>query len=138
MAYKLKTTATDENVVGFLNTVDPKEKREDCLRLLDMMQDITGEKAVLWGKIIGFGKYKYKASSYDAEYLKTGFAPRAAGISVYLMTGYEDYSKYLTKLGKHKKGKSCLNIKKLEDLDLEVLKTMIKLDWDKMSERYPD
>ncbi|PHR92121.1 MAG: hypothetical protein COA69_08925 [Robiginitomaculum sp.] len=134
-----KTQATDGPVEDFLKTIEPQQKREDCFALLTMMKDITGLTPKMWGKaIIGFGDYHYKYDSgREGDSFRTGFSPRAQYLSVYIMPGYENYSQPLARLGKHKKGKSCLNIKRLSDIDCDVLHEIIADGFAVMAKRYP-
>tara|TARA_B110000858_G_scaffold3502_1_gene4054 strand:- start:24742 stop:25164 length:423 start_codon:yes stop_codon:yes gene_type:complete len=131
-----KTTASPE---AFLQTVEPKPKREDCLTLLSLMTDITGQQAKMWGPaIIGFGDYHYKYDSgREGDFFRTGFAPRAQNLTVYIMPGYQDFSEELSRLGKHKLGKSCLYIKRLADIDQIVLREIIEKGLLILEEKHP-
>ena len=134
----LKTIPTDKDVITFLKEVEPPVKREDCLYLLKMMEHLMGEKPKMWGpSIIGFGQYHYKyESGREGDFLLTGFSPRKQHIVVYCMTGYEKYPDLMQQLGKYKTGKSCLYIKKLADIDLEVLSKVIKISAEDTLKRY--
>jgi len=126
---EIKTKATSESVKDFLNTVEPEEKRVDSFALLEMFEEITGEKAVMWGtSIIGFGKYHYKSerSSQEGDWMLVGFSPRKQNLTLYIIRGFKDKQEMLTKLGKHKTSVGCLYIKRLSDVDLDVLKTLVK------------
>jgi len=105
-----KTKPTDVAVTDFLATVDHKTRAADAHVLLELFTDWTGWKAQMWGPtIIGFGSYYYKYDSgHEGDYLVTGFSPRKASMSIYIMPGYRDMSDKLERLGKHKIGKSCL------------------------------
>lgn len=111
----------------FLNEVKGEQKREDSFALLDMMEKITGCKAKKWGtSIVGFDRYHYKyASGREGDWPITCFSPRKNELSIYIMNGFDSYKKQIKKLGKHKKGKSCLYIKKLSDVNLVVLEEII-------------
>ena len=124
---ELKTQPTDQRVEDFLNTIDDEQKRNDAFALLEFMKEITGEEPVMWGPgIIGFGSYHYKyASGREADWMLTGFSPRKNNLTLYIMQGFDNYEHHLTQLGKHKTGKSCLYVKRLEDLDLDVLRKLI-------------
>jgi len=92
------------------------------------MQNATGETPILWSNsIIGFGikRYKSPATGREVDWLKMGFAPRKANLSVFISVGIKEHAEALAKLGKHKTGVGCLYINKLNDIDLEVLKGMI-------------
>ncbi|MFG6147409.1 DUF1801 domain-containing protein [Halobacillus sp. B23F22_1] len=126
--YELKTKENDGNVIEFLEKVDNPKKRDDAYKLLDIFTETTGYKAKMWGtSIIGFGSYHYKyKSGHEGEFLLVGFSPRKASLSLYFATGDPDREELLKDLGKHKTGKACVYVNKLEDIDLEVLKTLIK------------
>lgn len=133
---ELKTKPTENDVVEFLNTVENETKRADSFKVLDIMRDVTGHDPVMWGdSIIGFGTYRYKyASGRKAEWFLTGFSPRKQSLTLYIMSGFSEYDQLLEKLGKHSTGKSCLYVKKLEDIDMAVLRELIKLSVDHMDE----
>jgi len=122
-----KTKPTDADVNTYLDRVSPDQKREDCFRLLDLFEKISGESPKLWnGSIIGFGSYHYRyASGRKGDWFLVGFAPRKAYLSLYLMDDQDWDPATLKKLGKCKTGKCCLNIKKLSDIDLKVLVSML-------------
>jgi hypothetical protein len=124
----LKTQPTDQRVVDFLNSVSNDKRREDSFKVLALMQEVTGEDPIMWGSsIIGFGCYQYKyASGRDGEWFVTGFAPRKQALTLYIMSGFSEYDELLNKLGKHTIGKACLYIKKLEDIDMDVLRELIE------------
>ncbi len=96
--------------------------------LLDLFQRVTGYQPTMWGpSIIGYGRYHYRyQSGREGDFLATGFSPRKANLSIYIMPGYQDYAEILGRLGKHKLGKSCLYVNKLADIDLEVLAELIR------------
>lgn len=124
----LKTKPTNASVDEFLNSVEHPQRREDGFELLRMMKEITKEEPTMWGpSIVGFGSYHYKyESGREGEMPITGFSPRKKSLTVYIMSGFEKYQHLLEKLGKHKTGKSCLYINKLEDVDWVVLKEIIR------------
>ncbi|TQV73690.1 DUF1801 domain-containing protein [Aliikangiella marina] len=125
---ELKTRKNNTSVTSFLNSVENEKRRKDAKQILKMMKDITGEKAVMWGtSMVGFGSYDYKyASGREGTWMRIGFSPRKANTTLYIMNGFSQYNELLSQLGKYKTGKSCLYINKLEDVDIEVLKKMIK------------
>ena len=135
-----KTVPNSHSVDAFLQTVDDEKKRADCFRILDMMGEITGEPPVMWGgSIVGFGTYHYKyESGREGDFFITGFSPRKQSLTLYIMSGFSHYEELLQKLGKHKTGKSCLYINKLEDVDMDVLKEMIRESVKMMREKYPE
>ena len=124
---ELKTQPNDQNVEDFLNSVADGTKRRDSFTILELLKQITGSEPVMWGdSIIGFGSYHYKyASGREADWFLTEFSPRKRNLTLYIMSGFEGYDELLNKLGKHSTGKSCLYIKKLGDIDLEVLKELV-------------
>lgn len=136
--YELKTKVNDADVKKFLETVDDDQKREDSFRVLDLMTKLTGKEPKMWGSsIVGFGTYKYTyASGHSGEWMVTGFSPRKTSLTIYLMMGFSENKDLMKKLGRHKTGKSCLYIKKLEDIDMKVLETLIKKDLKKMKDKY--
>jgi len=123
-----KTIPTSKSVTDFLDTVENEKKRADCYVLLDLMRDVTGFEPVMWGdSIVGFGEYHYKyASGREGDMFLSGFSPRKQNFSLYIMAGFDEYDDLMAKLGKHKTGKSCLYIKKTEDIDLDVLRDLVK------------
>lgn len=104
-----------------------------------LMGEITGEKPKMWGTaIVGFGNYHYKyASGREGDFLITGFSPRKQALTLYIMAGFSSYDSLMKKLGKYKTGKSCLYIKKLEDIDMKVLKQLISRSVKYMHKTYP-
>ncbi len=100
------------------------------------MEEVTGEKGKMWGdSIIGFGSYRYTyASGREGDWMLVGFSPRKQNITLYIMSGFDNYQNLLDKLGKHKTGKSCLYINKTEDVDMDVLRHLVKQSVDHMIE----
>jgi len=125
---ELKTKLNDNSVEDFLNTVEDEQKRKDSFELLKMMGEISGEPAKMWGKdIVGFGTYHYVyASGREGDWTISGFSPRKASLSIYVMAGFDQLGDELASLGKHKVGKGCLYVKSLSDIDEKVLRKMIK------------
>lgn len=122
-----KTIVTEQAVADFLAGVDPQRRRDDGLELDRIFQSETGWKPRMWGPtIVGYGEYHYVyASGREGDSLATGFSPRKANLSIYIMPGYQDLSDELSRLGKHKMGKSCLYVNKLADIDQAVLREII-------------
>lgn len=133
-----KTVATDESVDAFLAEVENETKRADSYELLSMMQEVTDRPAVMWGKsLVGFGTYHYKyASGREGDFFLTGFSPRKQALTVYIMPGFGSYDTILAKLGKFKTGKSCLYIKKLDDIDRSLLKDLVTSSVEYMHDNY--
>lgn len=122
-----KTKQTNASVSSFLNSVEDPLKRKDCKTIAKMMREVLGMAPKMWGaSIVGYGSYHYKyKSGREGEWPLTGFSPRAQSLTLYIMDGFKSYDALMKKLGKHKTGKSCLYIKKLEDIDLDVLRELI-------------
>ena len=137
---ELKTQPNDLNVEEFLDSVEPESKRDDAREVLKIMQNVTGEKPVMWGEsIVGFGKYKYVyESGREGEWMLTGFSPRKQSLTIYLMSGFDNMGDLVEKLGKHKSSVSCLYIKRLSDIDKEVLEEMILTSVEIIKKRYEE
>ncbi|MCD4806840.1 MAG: DUF1801 domain-containing protein [Methanococcoides sp.] len=125
---ELKTRKNQASVEDFINSVETEKKHTDSLAIMNLMQEVTGEEPAMWGNsIVGFGSYTYKyASGRTGDWMLVGFSPRKQNLTLYIMPGFEQYADLLSKLGKYKLGKSCLYIKKLEDMDLDVLQELVK------------
>jgi len=125
---ELKTKKTRASVTTFLKSIDNPQRREDCAAVVEMMEEITGEKPAMWGpSMIGFGSYSYRyESGRSGDWYLTGVAPRKQSLVVYIMPGFSSYEALLAKLGKHKTGKSCLYINKLADVHLPTLRRLIQ------------
>jgi hypothetical protein len=123
---ELKTRKTTASVSEFLEAIADDERRKDCRALVKMMGRATGARAVMWGSaIVGFGDYHYKGASSQGDWFRVGFSPRKQALTLYLMGGLSHQSALLEKLGKHTTGKGCLYLKRLADVDAEVLQTLI-------------
>ena len=124
---ELKTKPSDQDVEAFLNRVEDEDKRQACFTVMKIMGDVTGAEARMWGdSIVGFGTYRYKyASGREGEWMLTGFSPRKRNLTLYIMSGFDEYDQLLGELGKYTTGKSCLYIKKIEDVDLDVLRQLV-------------
>ena len=135
-----KTVQNNDDAKQFIEQVKDDTKREDCLALIALMQQLTGEAPAMWGtSIVGFGSYHYQyKSGRQGDFLRVGFSPRAQNISIYIMPGFDKFESELKVLGKHKLGKSCLYVKRLSDIDFEVLKKIVGRSVEIMAELYPD
>ena len=123
---KSKTQKNDPGVDKFLATIKDEQKLADCLKVLELMKGLTGESPVMWGKSrVGFGKFRYRGKSCEGEWFHVGFSPTKTNLDLYLHCELEKQTALLEKLGKHKIGKSCLYLKKLEDAHLPTLKKLI-------------
>lgn len=136
---KTRPTAVDPQ--NFVAGVEPARRKQDAERLLNVFEDVTGGlQPKMWGpSIIGYGRYRYKyESGREGEMLMTGFSPRKANLSLYIMPGYSfgDMNEKLSRLGKHKLGKACLYINKLADVDEAVLKEIIAAGLDEVRAKY--
>lgn len=125
---ELKTKATTASVEKFLEGISPEIRKQDGLKLLEIFKEETDQKAVMWGpSIIGFGNYSYTYNSgKKMDWFPVGFSPRKASLSLYLMRSHEDLAPLVSNLGKHKRGKGCIYINRLSDIDEQVLRDMIK------------
>lgn len=133
-----KTVENEGSVSEFLSSVADDKRREDAMTVDEMMRTITGEEPKMWGtSIVGFGKYHYKyESGREGDFMKVGYSPRILNLTIYIMTGFDRYDELMSQLGKHKTGKSCLYIKKLEDVDQDVLYELISLSFAHMTKKY--
>jgi len=131
MAYEPKTKPTDDSVLEYLNTVEPPRRRAQGLELLEIFREETGTEPRLWGPtIVGFGHLRYTyATGNSGEMSRVGFSPRKAALTLYGLTLYGSNADLLEKLGKHRVGKGCLYVNKLEDVDLDVLRQLIRRGW---------
>ncbi len=128
MAYEAKTKLNDASVKQFLNSVENEQRRNDAFEICAIMGAITNEEPKMWGNsIVGFGTYHYVyASGTQDDWMQVGFSPRKTALTLYIMSGFSAYENLMEKLGKYKTGKSCLYIKKLEDIDIKILKKLIR------------
>lgn len=124
----LKTKPTGASVDKFIDSVEDEQKREDSRKILALMKEVTGEEPRMWGdSIVGFGSYHYKyASGREGDWPLTGFSPRKQSLTIYIMPGFDRYKDILKKLGKHSTSVSCLYIKKLDDIDMDILKELVR------------
>jgi hypothetical protein len=140
---ELKTRPTQASVEDFIDNVESAGKREDAAVLDALFRKVTGVGPEMWGpSIIGYGEYHYRyATGHEGDMCRAGFSPRKAKHSLYLLgCGGEDEAMemLLARLGKHSRGKGCLYVNKLADIDLGVLEEMIALSWQQSFERYPE
>ncbi|WP_205512423.1 DUF1801 domain-containing protein [Longitalea arenae] len=134
-----KTTETQNSVHDFLNAVADETKRADSYQLLQLMKDHSGFKPKMWGpSIVGFGSYHYKyASGREGDAPLVGFSPRAKEISLYFAQDFSDREKLLQQLGKHRSGVGCVYIKKLQDVNIEILVKLISSSVNHLQKKYP-
>jgi len=124
---ELKTKRSRRSVDKFLSGVESGRRREDARRVRALMEEITGEKAVMWGdSIVGFGTYRYKyANGREGEWFTTGFSPRKTGLTLYIMSGFPQHQELVDRLGRYTTGKSCLYLRWLDDVDIDTLRGLI-------------
>ncbi|MCU0440121.1 MAG: DUF1801 domain-containing protein [Raineya sp.] len=126
---ELKTKPTQASVHDFLTTVSDTQKKQDCEKVIEIMQKVTQKEPIMWGaNMVGFGTCEYQyASGQTGTWFPVGFAPRKNDITLYFLSGVEKYADLLEQLGgKHKTGKSCLHIKKFSEINLDILEEMIE------------
>ena len=133
----IKTKAGERSVSDFLASVEHPVRRADAATIIAIMEQVSGQPPVMWGpSIIGFGRYHYRYDSgHEGDMCRIGFSPRKANLVFYLAGDKEEI---LERLGKHKRGKGCLYVNKLADVDEAVLREMIADAWATMNARYPD
>jgi len=134
-----KTVENELSVEEFMHQVEHPQRRADSFALDEIFREATGFEPRMWGpSIIGYGRYHYKNDSgREGDFLATGFSPRKANMSVYIMPGYADFGDILSGIGKHKHGKSCFYINKLADVDPEVLKELIRAGLSHLQTHWP-
>lgn len=125
---ELKTVPTEASVERFLDAVEDPARRADSRALLELMSRVTGEPPRMWGaSMVGFGTYHYRyASGREGDWFLTGFAPRKNDLTLYVMAGFTAYDDLMSRLGKHRTGKSCLYLKRLSDVSADVLEELIR------------
>ena len=124
---KNKTTTTGASVTEFLKSIADPQQRADAKKVGAIMRRVTGKRAKMWGpSIVGYGTYHYKYDSgREGDFMITGYSPRKQALTVYVMAGFSKFEPLMKKLGKYKTGKSCLYIKRLADVDENVLEKLI-------------
>lgn len=134
-----KTIPTSASVSDFLNALQDETLRKDSFAVMEAMSTVSGEKAVMWGEnIIGFGQYHYKYDSgREGDFFRIGFAPRKSGLALYLSSGHKDLSDILVRMGKYKLSGSCIHVKRLRDVDIDVMNELFQGAWSQMQVRYP-
>lgn len=126
-----KTQPTRKSPEEFVSSVEHPTRKRDGETLLSLMEDVTGEEPVMWGSsIVGFGRYHYVyESGREGDWMRIGFSPRKASLSLYGLLSAPESDELLERLGKHKTGKGCLYINKLDDVDMDVLRELIAAAW---------
>jgi len=135
---ELKTKETKLSVTKFIGKVEDDQKCQDSQAILKLMKQVTKEEPKMWGdSMIGFGRFHYKSDSgREGDWFLTGFSPRKQNLTIYITPGFDKYESLMKQLGKHKTSKGCLYIKKLEDVDMKVLKQLIKQSYRDMKKKY--
>ncbi|MEX2499989.1 MAG: DUF1801 domain-containing protein [Wenzhouxiangellaceae bacterium] len=137
---ELKTQPNDASVDAFLEGVEGEDPRKaaDCRALIEIMQRATGEAPRMWGKsMVGFGSYHYRyESGREGDWFLVGFSPRKREMTLYIMAGFSRYDELMKQLGKHRTGKSCLYIKRLDDIDIDVLEQLVAASVEYMRQKY--
>ena len=133
------TVPTDADVAAFIAAAQPPIRAQDGARLDTLFRDTTGWQPRMWGpSIVGYGAYDYTYNSgHSGTSLATGFSPREASLSIYVMPGYADYGDILTRLGPHKMGKACLYITRLDRININVLAELIETGLKDLNARWP-
>lgn len=136
----IKTKQHEGDVHEFIRSFSNTEQKiEDSLALLKLMEEVTGEQAKMWGpSIIGFGSYHYKSerSRQEGDWPLVGFSPRKAAISLYVYMGGDDQDELLQELGKYKMGKACIYVKKLSDINTNILVKLMESTIAKLQKKY--
>lgn len=135
---ELKTKKNNASVSAFMKGIEDPAQRADCRKISAMMKKATGSRPKMWGtSIVGFGSYSYtNTAGKNFEWMLTGFSPRKQATSVYIMPGFKKFDALMKKLGRYKTGKSCLYVKRLEDVDERVLEQLIAESVKQMRETY--
>lgn len=136
---ELKTQKTRDSVEGFLAGIENARRRDDARRVSALMQEVTGDPPAMWGPaIVGFGHCVLRYDSgRTLDWMLVGFSPRKAALTLYIMPGFDDYAALLQRLGKHSTGKSCLYVKSLDDIDEDVLRTLVARSVEHMRQANP-
>lgn len=137
---KSKTILTESSVAHFINTIENATKRNGALELVKIMQEETGFDAKMWGQNnIGFGRYHYKyESGHEGDAPLVAFSPKKEAISLYIDLSFENKEELLSGFGKHKVGKGCIYIKKIANIEVEILKKIISLSVENLTKLYPN
>ena len=135
---ELKTKMTSASAAKFIAGIEDEQMRRECQTLNKLLRRITEKPPKMWGEsIVGYGSYHYKyASGREGDWFIAGFSPRKQNLTIYVMAGFSQHKKLLDKLGKHKLGKCCLYLKRLDDLDPEVLEELLTCSVEFMQKNY--
>ena len=135
---ELKTRPTKASVTAFIDAIDDPLRKADVRKVAAMMRRATGKRARMWGSsIVGYGRYRYSnTAGSNFEWMLTGFSPRKQALAVYIMSGFTPFESLMARLGRYKTGKSCLYLRRLDDVDETVLETLITKSVETMRQRY--
>jgi uncharacterized protein DUF1801 len=130
---EIQTKVNDASVEEFLSKVENEQKRKDCFEIVKIMKQVTKKEPKMWGPaIVGFGSYHYKyESGREGDMPQIAFSPRKQNITLYIGVGDDSANPLLKKLGKYTTSKGCLYIKKLADVDRNVLQQLIANSFEK-------
>jgi hypothetical protein len=133
-----KTQPTTASVTAFINAIEDPEQKKDARKVAGMMRKATGKRPKMWGpSMVGYGSYHYRyASGREGDFMITGFSPRKQALTLYIMPGYGKFDALMKNLGKFKTGKACLYIKRLSDVDEDVLQNLINNSVEYMRANY--
>ncbi len=139
MATENKTQPTTASVKAFIDA-QPAQRQADCRALSALMRRVSGKRAVMWGEsMVGFGRYYYRyKSGHEGIYFRCGFSPRKNDLTIYVMPQVKQYAAFLKKLGPHKHSVSCLYIKRVSDIDMDVLEALLSEAFLDMARLYPN
>lgn len=136
-----KTVPTDASVEDFLHAATPARRQEDGLRLAEIFREVTGSEPTLWGpSIVGYGHYRYVSPANPrtrGEWMKVGFSPRKAQLSLYGLKDLAEGAVLLPSLGTYTEGAGCIYVKKLDDINIEVLRRLIAIAWSRADDPEP-
>lgn len=136
-----KTVPTDADVPAFLDAATPARRREDGWRLAELFREVTGAEPAMWGpSMVGYGSYRYVSPANprtQGVWPKTGFSPRKAQLSIYGLKDLPAGAELLPRLGTYTEGAGCVYVKKLDDIDLEVLRRLIEIAWSRTDDPVP-
>lgn len=137
--YEVKTKPNDDSVTEFIASIESTSKREDAERLLEIFSKVSGYEPKMWGEnIIGFGSYHYKyATGHEGDAALVGFSPRKARFSMYLMMDEATRDELIEGFGKYKLGVGCIYVNKLADINVEVLKNLIRASIEYLTSAFP-
>jgi len=136
-----KTQPTDASVEDFIDAATPARRREDGKILDAIFREVTGAEPVMWGpSIVGYGSYHYISPANartSGDWPKTGFSPRKAQLSIYGIKDLPEGAALLPQLGRYTEGAGCVYVRKLDDIDLDVLRRLIAIAWSRGDDKAP-